>query len=214
MTGDAIKRLTSSEAAQYWNDRWAAGATSWDIGEAAPALCAYLDQYQNIAHRVLIPGCGNAHEARYLYQLGFRSVTLLDISAVVAGQARAAMADMPEIEWVVGDFFAHQGAYDLILEQTFFCALAPAFREAYVAQMARLLKPGGRLAGLLFNRVFDFPGPPFGGNRQEYESLFAKHFRLKTLDVCRNSIKPRAGNELFFIAIKSADAPQSGVLAL
>jgi methyl halide transferase len=109
---------------------------------------------------------------------------------------------------ITGDFFDHHDQYDLIIEQTFFCALEPALRPAYVEQTARLLRSGGKLAGLLFDREFASPcpgttgGPPFGGSRQEYRQLLEKNFAIKHLAPCYNSIKPRAGTEVFLIAQK------------
>lgn len=94
------------------------------------------------------------------------------------------------------DFFTYQGQYDLIIEQTFFCAIQPAMRERYVSKMYELLKPTGRLVGLLFNRVFE-KGPPFGGSKTEYEKLFCSAFEYKTFAECYNSVKPRSGSELF-----------------
>ena len=67
--------------------------------------------------------------------------------------------------------------------------------------MFDILKPGGKLAGLLFNRSFD-GGPPFGGNKDEYERLFSKRFEIKTMEDCYNSIAPRSGSELFIILKK------------
>ena len=95
------------------------------------------------------------------------------------------------------DFFKHLGQYDLILEQTFFCAIDPAMRRNYVEQCYSLLKEGGKLTGLLFNRVFEKDGPPFGGTKMEYEALFEYRFVFKQFDICTNSIAPRQGSELF-----------------
>ncbi len=114
------------------------------------------------------------------------------------------------LQLVCGDFFQHSGQYDLILEQTFFCAIDPALRPAYVLKMKELLSTDGKLAGLLFNR--DFPGgPPFGGHKAEYEALFAEYFQIHTLETCTNSVGPRAGVELFFIFHVPATLVAGGV---
>ncbi len=60
--------------------------------------------------------------------------------------------------------------------------------------MHSLLKPGGKLVGVLFNRAFE-GGPPFGGNMDEYQDLFEPTFTLQTLASCYNSIKPRMGQK-------------------
>jgi thiopurine S-methyltransferase len=101
------------------------------------------------------------------------------------------------------DFFEHEGQYDLILEHTFFCALDPAYRQRYVSQMAALLKPGGKLVGLLFDFPLTEKGPPFGGSDDEYLALFREYLLpLRHLARCQNSVPDRAGKELFFIAQK------------
>ena len=104
---------------------------------------------------------------------------------------------------ITGDFFEHKGQYDLILEQTFFCAIDPALRSCYVTKMHELLKPSGKLVGVLFNRSFD-GGPPFGGSKEEYEQLFSKHLHIKKMELCYNSILPRQGAEIFFSADNDA----------
>ena len=50
------------------------------------------------------------------------------------------------------NFFYHQGKYDLILEQTFFCALDPSLREKYVEKCYDLLNDDGKIAGVFFNK--------------------------------------------------------------
>jgi len=68
--------------------------------------------------------------------------------------------------------------------------------------MQALLSPKGKLVGLLFQFPLTESGPPFGGSKEEYLNLFSPYFEIKTLDVAYNSIKPRQGNELFFIFTK------------
>ena len=97
------------------------------------------------------------------------------------------------------DFFTLNTTFDLILEQTFFCALPPEMRTQYVEKMASLLNPKGKLAGLLFDFPLTTEGPPFGGSATEYLNLFSDKFTIKTLEKAHNSIKPRQNKELFFI---------------
>jgi len=194
---------------RYWNDRYLQGHTEWDMRQVSPPLQAYFDQLPDKNIAILIPGCGNAYEAGYLLEKGFTNSTLLDISPVLIDRLREKLPPSPALKLITADFFDHRGGYDLIIEQTFFCALDPAKRPDYVEQMHRLLKPGGRLAGLLFDREFKSHaapgdaapvGPPFGGHLDEYKKLLEKKFRIKTLASCYNSIRPRAGTELFLIA--------------
>ena len=68
---------------------------------------------------------------------------------------------------------------------------------------ADLLAENGRIVGVLFDRNFEKQGPPFGGTKDEYLKLFEKHFEIKTMEKCYNSIPPRAGSEVFIELIKS-----------
>lgn len=183
--------------AQYWNERYLNRETGWDTRGPSSPLTHYIDGLLNRDIGILIPGCGNAYEAIYLLDKGFHRVTLLDIAPVAVEQLRQKFWNT-SVTVVEGDFFTWQDKqYDLILEQTFFCAIDPTLRSAYAQHMARLLKPGGTLAGVLFNRDFEQAGPPFGGSEAEYRNLFTPHFTIHHLEACYNSIAPRAGSELF-----------------
>ncbi|WP_420319299.1 hypothetical protein [Ekhidna sp.] len=97
------------------------------------------------------------------------------------------------------DFFEHRGSYDLILEQTFFCAIDPSLRKSYVRKIQELLRPGGKLVGVLWSVAMNEDQPPFGGSLDEYEKLFDSQFQIITLEPCYNSIKPRKGREAFIL---------------
>jgi SAM-dependent methyltransferase len=186
----------------YWNNQYDASATGWDLGEVSPPLKAYIDQLTDKNLRILIPGCGNTYEADYLLQQGFTNITVIDIAPTLVAQLTKKFASNPNIKIILGDFFTHHGEYDLILEQTFFCAINPPLRKDYVAKMKELLVPGGKLAGVLFNREFEQQGPPFGGCKCQYEPLFEKDFDFKTFELCNNSFVKRAGTELFINLVK------------
>ena len=181
----------------YWDERWQTGATGWDIGHPAPALVDFVMTSVDREANILLPGAGSAHEALQLYAAGYHNLHVLDISATAIERFKNRFPEFPANQVHCEDFFAHKGAYDVILEQTFFCALDPQLRGAYVEKMHQLLQPRGVLAGVLFSVVFDVPGPPFGGIPAHYVPLFAPYFVLKKFEPCTNSIAPRAGREYF-----------------
>jgi SAM-dependent methyltransferase len=194
---------TSKELGQsFWNDQYIANTTGWDLGQVSPPLKAYIDQITNKDLRILIPGCGNSYEAEYLLKMGFTNISLIDIAPDLVERLKSKFKSDPHIKIILGDFFGHEGEYDLILEQTFFCALDPVLRKSYVGKMKKLLKNGGKLAGLLFVKEFEKAGPPFGGSKQEYELLFGNDFELKVFEPCNNSFDKRAGSEMFVVFVK------------
>jgi SAM-dependent methyltransferase len=189
----------------FWSERYKLGLTGWDIGSPSSPFVQYLDQIENKSVRVLIPGAGNAYEAYYGFRNGFSNIHVLDISDEPLNMFRLKYPDFPKRNLHHQNFFNHSSAYDLILEQTFFCALDPGLREMYSQKMLELLNPGGILVGVLFDRNFDFQGPPFGGSKEEYLTYFAKKFEVEIFEPCYNSIPERLGSELF-IKLRKSDA--------
>jgi SAM-dependent methyltransferase len=182
----------------FWDDLWKSNETRWDMGMVSPPLKEYIDKLEDKSLKILIPGCGNAYEAAYLLEQGFTDVTLVDISPALADSLREKFqAQSDKLKVVCADFFELTGEFDLILEQTFFCALDPTLRANYVTKMHDLLSEEGRLAGLLFNTQFEKDGPPFGGAKEEYKMLFSNKFQFETFEECNNSYPRRAGTELF-----------------
>ena len=187
---------------EYWDNQYKTNATGWDLGKVSPPIKEYIDTLENKNISILIPGCGNSHEAEYLLSKGFTNITLIDIAPTLVLNLQEKFKNYPNIKIVLGDFFEHKGEYDLIIEQTFFCAINPPLRTDYVAKMKELLVPGGKLVGVLFDREFEQQGPPFGGCKCQYEPMFEKEFDFKTFELSHNSFVKRAGTELFINLIK------------
>jgi SAM-dependent methyltransferase len=181
----------------YWTERYKAHQTGWDIGYPNPALMDYATSCIPKNARILIPGAGNAYEAEALWTLGYQHVFPLDISEEPRANFLKRIPAFPEDNYLSGNFFELDMQFDFMLEQTFFCAISPDLRPAYIAKVYDLLLPGGKLAGVLFNFPLE-DGPPFGGSEAEYRRLFAQSFTILHLETCRNSIKPRLGREFFF----------------
>jgi len=186
----------------YWDLKYEENKTGWDIGQISTPLKKYIEQLENKELKILVPGAGNGHEVEFLHNLGFKNVYVLDISKQPLENIQKRIPSFPKEHLVCRDFFLHHDTYDLILEQTFFCALDPTIRSKYVDKMYDLLAEKGKLVGLLFNFEFTEEGPPFGGSIIEYIQLFYAKFEVKVLEKCYNSIKPRNGRELFFIFTK------------
>ena len=181
----------------YWSRRYLNDEASWDLGEISTPLKSYIDQLTDKNLRILIPGGGRNYEADYLAAAGFTQITVVEISSIIVEQLQQRWAESESIQVFHEDFFKHEGQYDLILEQTFFCALHPSLRNDYVQKMRELLAPNGKLVGVLFNRSFEKEGPPFGGYSEDYQNLFAPDFQFNVFEPCYNSIQPRENSELF-----------------
>jgi thiopurine S-methyltransferase len=183
----------------YWDKKYEENKTGWDIGYVSSPIKAYIDQLVNKDLKILIPGAGNGHEVEYLYKNGFKNIVVLDIAKQPLLNLKQRIPNFSKENLIHQNFFDHCSTYDLIFEQTFFCALAPTLRENYASKMHDLLTKNGKIVGLFFNFELTDEGPPFGGSLAEYELLFSQKFKINTLEKCYNSIKPREGRELFFI---------------
>jgi len=183
----------------YWEAKYEQQKTGWDIGYISTPIKEYIDQLKDKTIKILIPGGGNGYEAEYLLKSGFKNVNVLDIAAQPLKNSQKRSPNFSKNQLIQQDFFEHSKTYDLIIEQTFFCALDPVLREKYANKMFDLLNPKGKLIGVLFDFELTNEGPPFGGSLIEYIQLFYAKFEIKILEKCYNSIKPRKGKELFFI---------------
>ncbi len=190
----------------YWTNRYKEKRTGWDIGQPSTPLKEYIDQLIDKDLQILIPGAGNAYEAEYLWNKGFKNIYILDISNIPLETFKKRNPSFPSHQLICDDFFKHKGQYDLILEQTFFCSFPPSIenRTHYALQMHNLLTDNGKLVGLWF----DIPltditeNRPFGGDKMEYVGYLSPYFNIKSFNLCYNSIPERKDEELFGLFIK------------
>lgn len=185
---------------KFWSGLYNENRTKWDIGYPAPPLKEYFDQTTDKTLKILIPGAGNAYEAEYLHKNGFKNVFVLDWSIEPLNNLQNRFRDFPKENLLCEDFFLHKGKYDLVTEYVFFCAIDPSLRQDYAVKVNELLNPGGKLVGILFDDpILNEEGPPFGGSKEEYIEYFQPYFNIRVYETAYNSIKPRAGRELFCI---------------
>ena len=151
----------------YWNNCYQNNDTRWDLGKISPPIEAYISQITNKELSILIPGGGNSHEAEYILNNGFKKVFVIDISPFAISNIKERVPNLPVSQLFNEDFFNLNGKFDLIIEQTFFCAIDKNLRPAYAKKMAELLHLGGKLVGLLFDAQLNEEHPPYGGNKKE-----------------------------------------------
>lgn len=186
----------------FWDNRYKTKVTGWDLGKISTPLKTYFDQLTDKNLKILIPGGGNSYEAEYLNKKGFKNVYVVDLSKTALKNVKKRVPSFPESHLIHNDFFKLSMAFNLIIEQTFFCALHPSLRSDYAKKMAELLTKNGKLVGLFFNVPLYQDHPPFGGNKKEYLGYFKPYFNIEIMDKCYNSNESRKGEELFVKLIK------------
>lgn len=182
--------------ASHWANRYQQENTPWDVGTITRPLKEYIDQLDQKDLKILVPGAGNGHEAEYLFHQGFTNTFVCDWAIEPLQNLKARVPEIPDGQLIQANFFDLNDSFDLILEQTFLSALLPKQWPDYAKQMAKLLSPEGKLAGVLFKSL-PFDGPPFGASKSTFEQLFEAEFSSVLIEPCHNSIAPRMGNEWF-----------------
>ncbi|MBK8337599.1 MAG: methyltransferase domain-containing protein [Sterolibacteriaceae bacterium] len=180
MTGSPAKPPTQNPALpDFWEQRYRDGVTPWDAGGVPRALQDFVAEWcatRSDAARVLLPGCGNAWEARHLCEMGWQ-VLALDFSAAAVAGAVPVMGRWRD-RLLLADFFTFAAAapFDLIYERAFLCALPRRLWPDYAARCAELLCPGGLLAGFFYFGC-EPKGPPFMIEPAALDALLEPHFK-------------------------------------
>jgi hypothetical protein len=182
----------------FWQNRYVEKKTGWDANSITAPIKEYFDTIDDKSAKILIPGCGNAHEATYLFSQGFTNIYLCDWAQTALDNFAATNPVFPKEQLICANFFElEMKDFDFVIEQTFFCAINPELRPQYALKMSEVIKKGGKLVGLMFEDVGEREGPPFGGSKEEYLTYFKPYFSAISIERCANSIKPRLGKELF-----------------
>jgi SAM-dependent methyltransferase len=187
---------------KFWDNKYKKNKTGWDLGAISTPLKSYFDQLTNKELNILIPGGGNSYEAEYLFNNGFKNVHVIDVSKRALENIKKRVPSFPSNQLINANFFDLEMTFDLIVEQTFFCAINPSLREKYALKMNEVLRKNGKLVGLLFDAKLNEDHPPFGGSKEEYINYFEPFFNLEIFINCYNSEENRSGRELFIKLVK------------
>ncbi len=171
----------------FWEERYIANNTPWDIGETAPAFVKYFCRGlsgQASTLKIAVLGCGRGHDAFYLANINNSEVCGFDFSesAITYCNEIKEKNNLKNISFHKVDFFnlikeAKWGNYfDYVIEHTSFCAIDPTRREEYIDLINYFLKRGGKLVGLFFIRPIKLGGPPFGSKKEELRKYLQKDF--------------------------------------
>ena len=179
-----------SDGADFWRPFWDQSVTPWDLGGPHPALVAAADSLP-AGIRVLVPGAGRGHDARFLASLGHR-VTAVDFVRQPEAEAELLAAGG---SFLVEDALAladTRGPFDLYFEHTFLCALPPDRRADWGALVRRQVAVGGRLWAVVFpcGKALEAGGPPFGIDTRLITDLLGPDFVLEE-DLAIASSSPR-----------------------
>lgn len=187
---------------EFWDNRYKASDIGWDLGKVSTPLKTYIDQLTNKNLKILIPGGGNSYEAEYLHKNGFKNIFVVDMSKTALDNIKKRVPTFPSGNLIHNNFFDLTESFDLVLEQTFFCAINPNFRAKYVQKMNDILSTNGKIVGLMFKVPLNEDHPPFGGSKEEYVNYFNPYFTIDSMNDCYNSVENRTNKELFIKLIK------------
>ena len=169
--------MQDSSQAEFWDSRYRDRVTPWDAHGVPADLRAFAATLPPGA-RILVPGCGSAHELLCLAEDG-PDVLAIDFSTEAIERAKRNAGPLAD-RIRLADFFEFDPGpelFDVVYERAFLCALPRNLWARYAVRMAELLGPYKQLAGLFF--YGDNPrGPPFGTSPEELLGLLDRGFEL------------------------------------
>jgi SAM-dependent methyltransferase len=184
----------------YWEQRYQAGDTAWEKGEASPGLVDFLAANEGVkCGTVAVPGCGTGHDVRVFALAGFDAFGFDIAPSAIALAAEKTKAAGLVARFKLADFLHDEPPqkFDWLFEHTLFCAIQPVERDAYVSAVLRWLKPGGNYLAVNYLVPPDRSGPPFTTTREEQWHRFSPAFEL-VREWTPRSFPNRVGLELMF----------------
>lgn len=141
--------MQSERRQAQWESTYAAKGeheVSWFQHSPQPSL-ALIEEFATPSSAVIDIGGGASRLADALLQQGFHDLTVLDLSSSALAIAKARIGGAGErIRWIVADITTWEPTrtYDVWHDRAAFHFLvAEPDRAAYLARLARALKPGG-----------------------------------------------------------------------
>lgn len=162
-----------------------AGDAPWDIGRAQAPFVAIADQVKS---PVLDAGCGTGDTALYLASRGHQ-VTGIDYLEEPIRRARAKAAERGlTVEFRAADALSLDQSserFNTIVDSGLFHCFSNADRTRYVAGLAHVLNPSGRLFLQCFSDVEPGEFGPRRITRSELEAAFSDGWQIESIEPTR-----------------------------
>lgn len=180
----------------FWQTRWEQGQIGFHEGAPNRFLLRHVERLASEGASVFVPLCGKASDLDLLASRGFavtgcelveqavreffreRNVEATE-TAITGGVA----FDGAGVRIVRGDVFDFvcERPFDTAFDRAALIAMSPAQREAYVAKVLSVLRPGARV--LLVAMEHDVgQGPPFSVTESEVRALYERECSVTLLE--------------------------------
>ncbi len=174
-----------------------AGQAPWDIGRAQKVVADAAGQFTG---SVLDSGCGTGEHALFLAGRG-HAVTGIDFleEPIRRAKLKAAERALP-VQFLVKDALTLVDwgeRFDSVLDSGLFHVFSDADRQRYVAGLATVLKPGGRLFLLCFSEEEPGTQGPRRVTQRELREAFANGWAVESIQPARFEIIPNLPNMNF-----------------
>lgn len=204
-TPEYFSEFNDVDSAKYWTHIYQTEVQpGWDLKAPATALVDMLPRLKLPRSRILVPGCGEGHDAALIAKEG-HVVTAVDFSSEAIDRAKKNYGHIAGLSFLQADIFqfakTNAQRFDYIFEHTCFCAINPSRRQELVKAWNSMLTTDGQIIAILFTMEKRF-GPPFGGTEWEYRKRLEKYFHFLFWGRWRQSVVGRQGKELFILAKK------------
>jgi SAM-dependent methyltransferase len=167
-----------------------AGKAPWDIGKPQGPFVAVADR---VASPLLDAGCGTGENALFFAARGHR-VTGIDFLEEPLRRARAKAAERGlTVDFLVKDALTLGDwgeRFASVIDSGLFHVFPDADRRRYVAGLAHVVDPGGRLFLMCFSDAEPGTEGPRRVSRQELDDAFASGWEVESVQPVRFEINP------------------------
>ena len=174
-----------------------AGQPRWEIGRPQQAI---IDVADRITGSILDAGCGTGENALFFSERGCK-VTGIDFLAepITIAKQKATERGLTA-SFLVMDALALKEIpelFDNVIDSGLFHVFSDDDRRRYVAGLAAVLKPGGRLFLLCFSDQEPGDQGPRRVTRNEIENTFSASWVIESLEPSRYEVRPDSNDSSF-----------------